>query len=394
MIKSTINYKLSKCENCLKCMKICPSEAITILDNRVRIDDNKCINCGKCIDECSYQGLETKSSTIDEIQNYEYTVACVPSAVYSSCRNELEVEELTQAVLQLGFDEVFEMSGIEASIVDKISVECAKNNEVGVISSFCPVINRLIETKYPMLLDQLINMDYPSEIAARYIRKKHKNKSNLGIFYFCECVSKLLLAKYPYMNMDCEVDHALSLEDVFVKINQNRQLQKTGKKLSALGLKSCSMLCDFDENDKVLQVDDYEKVIKVLELVEFSQLQRFKYFSCSYCTNGCIGGTLLWGNPFDAKMNIEELIKISSDYTLKIDDFDTSFKKNAIEEDSISLQEKLKYFKEVNEIASVLPQFDCGACGFVSCRQMAEQIVLKNKKLTDCRIFEYRGREQ
>ena len=38
-----IEYGLDSCNHCLKCIKVCPTEAIKIVDNKVVIDDNKCI---------------------------------------------------------------------------------------------------------------------------------------------------------------------------------------------------------------------------------------------------------------------------------------------------------------------------------------------------------------
>lgn len=36
----------------MKCTKVCPEEAITVKDNRARIDPAKCISCGACVLTC------------------------------------------------------------------------------------------------------------------------------------------------------------------------------------------------------------------------------------------------------------------------------------------------------------------------------------------------------
>ncbi len=392
-MKSVINYALSRCTQCLKCLRTCPMGAISINQERVSIDDNKCINCGICIEQCTFQGLKANGSTLHDLANYNYKVALIPSAIYSSCKNTLEVEELFRAIKDIGFNEVVDMSAIEGAIADEVLNQINNSNTRGLISSFCPVVNRLIEVKYPMLLDKMVDIDYPNEIAAKIIRKKFSHIPDVGIFYFCECVSRLRFAKYPYGNKESAIDHALSLEDCFPIINRNRQIQSKTRQISKKGLKSCSMLLNF-EDVKILHADGISKLTKVLELTEFGQMQRFEYLSCSYCTNGCIGGNLLWGNPFDARLNIEQLIAETQDIPMTLKDIDLKRKQFNESKKSLSIQQRIQYFAEVNKVVEVLPQFDCGACGFASCRQMAEQIVSKNREVVDCRVFEYRRKSK
>ena len=40
------------CIGCMKCVKSCPAEAISIDNNLARIDYSKCIHCGTCDDVC------------------------------------------------------------------------------------------------------------------------------------------------------------------------------------------------------------------------------------------------------------------------------------------------------------------------------------------------------
>ena len=41
------------CIACLRCVKVCPREAITMQNNLASIDHLKCDACGKCIDVCT-----------------------------------------------------------------------------------------------------------------------------------------------------------------------------------------------------------------------------------------------------------------------------------------------------------------------------------------------------
>ena len=59
--KALITYVIDeeKCTGCRKCMKLCPSEAITGEKKEPhRIDSEKCIRCGACITECKFDAIE------------------------------------------------------------------------------------------------------------------------------------------------------------------------------------------------------------------------------------------------------------------------------------------------------------------------------------------------
>ncbi len=386
-MKSVISYTLSHCQKCLKCLKVCPTEAITIVQERVHIDSRRCINCGHCIEVCNTQGLQGKGSTLVDLDNYDYTVALLPSALFSCTKNAKEAAQLVEAIRRLGFDEVVEMSAIEGAIQHRVKQRIKDAVMHPLISSFCPVVNRLIRLRYPMLLDRLLDLDYPNEIAADLIRTQRTGKGKVGIFCFCECVSKLQLARYPYGNRHSQIDHAVSIGDHFPLIRALKDNEASSIELCRSGLESASLHHDALKGLKVLEADGQDKVQQVLELAEFGQLDQFDYLSLSFCINGCIGGRLLWGNPFEAELHLKKLLETAKKPAVDEDLIPFGSHQEESVSDLLTIQEKLKLFEKVNEVMEKLPHFDCGACGFASCRNMAENIATGKRKLTDCRVL-------
>jgi ferredoxin len=41
-----------KCDGCESCVEECPSEAISIVDNKAEINIETCVDCGVCVDAC------------------------------------------------------------------------------------------------------------------------------------------------------------------------------------------------------------------------------------------------------------------------------------------------------------------------------------------------------
>lgn len=385
-MKSVVTYTLSKCVKCMKCLKVCPTNAVYIEKERVHINHDKCINCGKCLSACLNQGLQAKGSTLVDIQSYDYTVCLVPSALISDYKTKEQVEELFYAIKLLGFDEVLDITDIEGQVANEAILLSEIEKGKSLISSFCPVINKLIEVKFPMLLSSLTAIDYPSEIAARQVRKNYSNKGKVGIFNCCECIAKLNLAKYPYGNHNFEVDHALAIVDIFPIIKQNMKKGKIPVTLCKEGLQSCNpTMMKLAENHLV--ADSFDKVSNILELAEFGLLNEFDLLTLFPCFNGCLGGSLLWGNSYLTKNNIHQLCKDKEKPISQLP-FEEIYGESTIDNvnDMRSIQEKLAFFSKVNKQLEQLPGYDCGACGFASCRIMAEEIATSKKTLQDCRI--------
>lgn len=52
-----INKRNHECTHCIKCLKKCPTDAISIAGGEVVIDDDKCIHCDYCIKNCDNRNL-------------------------------------------------------------------------------------------------------------------------------------------------------------------------------------------------------------------------------------------------------------------------------------------------------------------------------------------------
>ena len=55
--KSGIFVVSDSCVGCGDCQKVCPVDAIQIIDGKAVIDAEKCILCEICIDSCTYDAI-------------------------------------------------------------------------------------------------------------------------------------------------------------------------------------------------------------------------------------------------------------------------------------------------------------------------------------------------
>ena len=52
-----VKVDLDKCTGCGSCAEVCPTEAITIENDKAKVDENECVDCGTCIEECQAEAL-------------------------------------------------------------------------------------------------------------------------------------------------------------------------------------------------------------------------------------------------------------------------------------------------------------------------------------------------
>jgi len=46
-----------KCTGCGACIDECPSEAISLQDDKAVVDEDACVDCGVCVDACPEEAI-------------------------------------------------------------------------------------------------------------------------------------------------------------------------------------------------------------------------------------------------------------------------------------------------------------------------------------------------
>lgn len=386
---SVISYTLEKCQKCMACIRVCPTEAMFMQNQRIVIQKDKCINCGDCLRACEHQGLQAKGSTLEDINQYEKTIALISPAVFGECEDQDEIESLMAAIKHCGFDEVIELSEYEGLLYNHIKENYINQGQGYVLSSFCPVITNLIERNYPMLLANLLPVETAAELAAKHLKSKHKN-THLGIFYLSECVAKLALGKYPYGNKQSSIDHSVSLVDMFPRIVKAKFKDKEKVELCKEGL--IHVLYDIgnqpDYQGHTLVADGLKRAQLALDLAEFNQLKGEPYLWLSNCLHGCVGGNLLWGNPFEATIALRKHLETATKAPLDLNVNDWITPTMTVNRKTVkTLKQRLSDYSKLQAVLEKLPGYDCSACGYPSCRVMAEEVLANRAQIADCVIL-------
>ncbi len=391
------------CNGCTYCLDRCPTQAIRIVDHKARIIESRCIDCGECLKVCPYHAKGALVSGLDIIKKYSYTVALPAISFYGQFPIEYDMNVLYNGLIDLGFDEVYDtahaaelLTVYENRILDK----GALNKPL--ISTYCPVITRLIQIKFPALIDHIIKLEQPMEIAARHIKKRliaqGYQADDIGIIYITPCPAKITSIKNPIGLDKSFIDEAISTEEVYYKLMKiidkvvsDKTLQTaTGKGIGwgRVGGQSYAMGIE-----DYIAVDGIDEVIKVLESMELGKLNSLDFFEGYACINGCVGGPLNVENTFIGKNRIRKLskqygmdkdIQIDVDLTPENMEWHLPIKPMPIFKLDNDFKKALEKMARIEELTQTLPGINCGACGAPTCRVLAEDVVNGYAHITDC----------
>lgn len=397
------------CIGCNQCMIKCPVQAIRLKNSKAVIYADKCIDCGECIKSCQYKAHVAQKDKIEVIQNYKAKIAIPSVTVYTQFGTYVNPRLVNAAIRDLGFDEVFDMT-YACDIASTIMKREIQKLPRPAISTFCPTVERLIESDYPGLTEHLIKMPNPIEIGANIIREKYKEKGfsndEIGVFYISSCVTWVTKAKYTALNENFRVDASIAFSDVYGDILRYITKNADGYKkipmdTSYSGLKwgISGGQCDTLKDKECLVVDEISNVILTLDDMEKDKFHDVDFVEATACSCGCVGGLFVVDNPFNAKRIVNKfkgklqkshVIKNISnkEYKHERDGEEKKASKKMLDEDFQSAFKKMKY---MNKLINALPGLDCGQCGSPTCRAFAEDVVRGLAEVNECKMKKLEG---
>lgn len=401
----SVRLDADKCQGCTNCIKRCPTEAIRVRNKKAYIISDRCIDCGECIRVCPHHAKYAVSESFNELIKYKYRIALPAPALYGQFNNLENVDYVLTGLKKMGFDDVVEVSK-GAEILSSATREMFESGELKkpVISSACPAVVRLIRTRFPNLLSNLLPTCAPIDLAAKIAREKAKKETDytdeeIGVFFITPCPAKRTAIRSPLCHENYGINGAIAIKDIYPVLVQTMDRLQNDEVESIndsgiIGVGWCSSGGEAAGllKERYLAADGIENVINVLEELEDEKLNDLDFIELNCCTGGCVGGVLTVENPYVAKARIQRLRKFMPISCNTLEDYFTIDELGWTREITPSPAMKLadnvitamKMMSRLKEIESSLPGLDCGICGAPSCRALADDIVRGYAQETDC----------
>lgn len=415
----------NQCIGCSHCMKICPTEAIRVYDGKAHISESRCIDCGKCFKTCPTRAVYINQDDFESIFNFPCRVALIPSVFLGQFPNDISVSRIYAILKEIGFTHVFETESTTPIYTDaKNRYHYEHRDIVPLISTYCPAIVRLIQVKFPGLVDNLIPIKAPIDITAMYVRRKFQKEAEykdneVGVFYITPCAAKIAAVKSPVGEEKSNVDGVINMDALYNRVWKKIKEQGSNYKeikLPIAQLSSDSILTSLTNGERrmsnavhSLAIDEIDNVIEFLEKVENDEIEGVEFLELRACDQSCPGGNLTCNNRFltcekmfararyvaekerNGERTREYELEKERDYLSK------NLLVGEIEPRSMlsldpDISKALEKMNKIGTLKKLLPQIDCGLCGAPTCDALAEDIVCHKAKITHC-VFVQRNLE-
>ncbi len=404
----SVRLMSERCQGCVNCTKRCPTEAIRIRGGKACITSSRCIDCGECIRQCPGHAKTAVTDEISDLKKYKHNIALPAPSLYGQFNADIPVRAILSGLLKLGFDEVFEVAH-GAEIISLAIRDYLKRPDIPrpAISSACPAAVRLIQVKFPEIINHIVPFDAPVEVAARLARAEAESlhgfsQEDIGIWFITPCPAKMTAVYQPLGTEKSSISGAIAISkiyhDLFKVVTaevQDARRQASwvgvgwaipGGETSAIGV------------DNILIVHDINHVANVLEQVALGKLKDIDYIEVLACDGGCMGGALTVENHYVAGHRMKQRIAKKkmqdpkhgilprSDYS----EFELGVAGRRAIEPKPALRLDADISKAMSKIEIMdatlksLPGLDCGSCGSPNCKALAEDIAQGRASLTDC----------
>jgi iron only hydrogenase large subunit-like protein len=403
------------CVGCTHCMKVCPTQAIRVRGGKAELMADRCIDCGECYRVCPVHAFKIAEDDLSLTNNYKARVALVPAVMIGQFPEEISTGQIYQAIHQLGFTHVFEVEQSVNFLKENMLEYQENETSKPLISTFCPAAVRLIQVRFPALVDHLILLKVPHDLTAELVKKDLQMQgyleSEIGIFYVTPCAAKITAIKSPVgekesiingvINMDSlfnKIMHLIKNEDTIVPVSERTHLDAEAVTWSLTNGEAMHM------NNRTLAIDGIKNVNEFLEKIENEEIKNVDFLELRACDESCAGGILCPTNRFLVAERLQKRATKSletekkSTLTGRENQGSSDFLKSKMALDIIEprpmkldkdLATALKKMERIRELMCFLPGFDCGACGAPDCRALAEDIAQKRANISDCIFMQY-----
>lgn len=390
-MSSYIQLSEANCRNCLRCVRVCPTKAMTYTNHQPTIVENECILCGKCFLVCPHSAKKV-SSDFEKVKTWlKQSEKIVISVAPSFAAIWPNYPALKKALLKMGFYRV-EETAVGAKIVTQAYSEIIIDHKMkNIISTCCPAVVALVEKNFPDLIDQLAPVVSPIIAHGKFIKEEDKD---LKVVFLSPCIAK---------QKECQedrfkevIDATISMEDLAGWIDEDYSIQEQEPWLPFEGdlarlyptpggiLKTLSR--DLKQYNFV-SVEGIERCMQALKSIQEGHLQGY-FFEMSSCDESCLGGPLLshykhneWlaQSVIRNSVNYDEKIKIESPPVNLL----TKWENRKVVRSHFSeeqIDEVLHRMGKINR----QKELDCGACGYESCRDKAIAVLEDKADIRIC----------
>jgi len=381
----------TKCKRCYSCIRNCPAKAIKVEKGQAKVITERCIACGYCVRVCPQNAKKIRDA-IDptlELLSSENQVYAVLAPSFPAAFTESDPGKIITAIRKLGFNRVYDVAFGADLISVKYKQLLESNIMPFIISSPCPAVVNYIEKYYPFLTMCLAPIVSPMIAIGRYI-KEYINRDAFIVF-IGPCIAKKKEMGDP--KVAGVIEQVLTFDELkklFAKKNIQPDKELPGEfdgpkahrgklfPVSSGLLKSADLNYDITDND-IIVTEGRDRVLEILQKASEGQIEA-KFLDLLFC-EGCINGPKIDNNlsvfvKKDKVINyynsrVKEAKRLNrKDYDFTRLDLGRKFS-DEYNNEKIPDEKEIKRILRLTGKVKPEDELNCGACGYMSCREKA-----------------------
>ena len=385
-----LGLKKLNCTNCHKCIRFCPVKAISYEAGQANVLPDECVLCGQCLVNCPQHAKAVRQDALDAeallSAGAPVYVSLAPS--YAAALPNVDLEALRAALTGLGFAGVEETAMGAAVVRREYERMVAENRQRVIISSCCHSVNLMVQKYFPEAMSALAKVVSPMLAHGAAIKRRNPGAK---VVFIGPCISKKAEAESYPGAIDCvltfeELTHLF--ESRGVALPQGEPV-RTGRKSGLFPLAGGiveTMERPEGNGWEYLVIDGTDNCMAALKDVSEGKLERC-FIEMSACTGSCINGPAMGKTamPLQDALAVRRRVG-EGEY-------------EADQPDTKALAKPMIYIscrrprpgntaitETLSKMGKTKPEhmLNCGSCGYETCREKAEAILLGKAEFSMC----------
>jgi Fe-S-cluster-containing hydrogenase component 2 len=401
----------SRCDGCLACMRVCPTEAIRVKDGKVAVKQELCIDCGSCLTACTRGVFAPTTRTLEDFEGYAFKVAIPSPVLYGQFPLDVRPEDIARGLMAVGFDAVWDY-GVDTRLVAQAIVDYMDrwDGPRPVISIACAVVVRLMQVSYPRMLEQAIRIRPPREVAGREVKRRYAQELGLdpgqiAAIYVTPCQARTVSILQPAEGGSSCLDGAIGIPQLYNRVlSATREFadgaphadaQRPVRSSIMLRWSTRRPLAQLLKHRRYLAVTGLPNVIRVFDDIEKGRLRDIDFLEANACWGGCCNGNLTVDNVYVSQAKLQMLMAdlpdtdpvTEAEVARRYPAADFAIERPFLPRERVvvgDLRERVRRHKEAESLAASLPGYDCGLCGAPKCAVLARDVAAGDADKTDC----------
>lgn len=363
---ASVSIAPEKCKCCLRCLHVCPTQAIRIRSGMPVILPHLCIGCTACRASCpeNVYGIECP----DDASPADAPARLyLPAPMRGQFGGYVSEETFKKALAALGWDAIWQSDPWEQALAGAVEIIAQENSSIRLLlPSVCPAVINLIQVRYPSLLGNVAPFLSALEAARESLDKEQ-------CLFVVPCASLCTLARESSLLHPCA---AVSPEGLLRSLTPALQEHGESQRVSGdSGTQTAS----------TVTITGIERVCQFLDEAEDGRVNDCGIVNLYACDSGCFGSPV-WPEHPDVSQYRSKPAAAPEKFEAVAMYRPKPLEARAGVRLDPDMGKAIAKLAKIDQIRAELPGRDCSVCGSPTCMALAEDIVM-GRAIADACVY-------